>query len=253
MVIRRYVPIGSTPAAEIETLATERYPLGDRDPREVPVYGIAEAAHLLGMPVSKLRSWTMGPEKSFRPVIQIADPTPRHLSFYNLFEAYISNALRREHRISFRQLRQAIDVIAPYVDPSSRHPLAEHRFATIGVDLFIEAFGRLAGLKSPNQLEMRSVLESYLKRVDRDKLGKVARFYPFTRSIRLTEPAAPRVVVIDPAVMFGRPVIRGTRVTTAIVHQRWKAGEDIAALSEDYSIPFGDIEEALSWERGKPA
>jgi uncharacterized protein (DUF433 family) len=233
----------------------------DQDPREVPAYAITEAARYLDMPSSTLRSWTTGQpyrgargeEKFFEPIIAIADPVRKYLSFFNLFEAYVCDALRREHHVPLQHIRAGIDLIAIEIDPGSKHPLIEYEFATAGLSLFVEAFGKLIGVKSPAQETMRSVLETYLKRVDRDNFGKVMRLYPFTRSIRLTEQEAPRIVVIDPTVMFGRPVITGTRVTTAMVHQRWKAGEGVEALAEDYSRPIPEIEEALRCEHAETA
>ena len=229
---------------------------GDRDPREIPAYGIAEAARYLDIPVSTLRSWTMGQTYTYRgqpnffePVIEIADLLRKYLSFYNLFEAYICDALRREHKVSLGQIRSAITLIETKLDPSSKHPLVEQQFATVGVNLFIEWYGELVGVKNPDQGTIRSVLEGYLKRVDRDRFGKVTRLYPFTRAPRIAED--PRVVVIDPTVMFGRPVIAGTRVATAMVYQRWKAGEGIQTLAEDYARPIPEIEEALRCENAE--
>ena len=128
---------------------------GDRDPREVPAYGISEAARYLDMPASTLRSWTMGQpyrvgtqQKFFEPIIDIADSERRYLSFFNLFEAYICDALRREHRVSLQQIRTARQLIETRIDPGSRHPLVEYRFATVGLDLFIDAYGELIGVKS---------------------------------------------------------------------------------------------------------
>jgi len=190
-----------------------------------------------------------GEESFFEPVIDIADPARKYLSFYNLFEAYICDALRREHKVSLGQIRDAIKLIETEIDPTGGHPLVEQRFATVGVKLFIERLGELIGVRNPNQTTMRSVLEGYLKRVDRDKFGKVMRLYPFTRAPRL--PEAPRIVVIDPTVMFGRPVITGTRVATAMVYQRWKAGEGIEVLAEDYARPIPEIEEALRCENAE--
>lgn len=229
---------------------------GDRDPREIPAYGIAEAARYLDIPASTLRSWTLGQpykyrgqENFFEPVIEIAEPRQKYLSFYNLFEAYICDALRREHKVPLGQIRSAIKLIETRLDPSGKHPLVDQRFATVGVNLFIEWYGELIGVKNPDQSTLRSVLEGYLKRVDRDKFGKVMRLYPFTRTPRVAED--PRVVVIDPTVMFGRPVITGTRVATAMVYQRWKAGEGIQTLAEDYARPIPEIEEALRCENAE--
>src|SRR2546426_5015672 len=203
---------------------------GDRDPREVPAYGMSEAARYLDIPVSTLRSWTIGQayrwrnqNRFFAPVIQIADAEKRLLSFWNLFEAYVADALRVEHKVSLQKIRTAIQFIRK-TDPESRHPLVEARFATAGVELFIEHSGELLGITSSGaQLAMRECLERYLKRVERDKFGRVARLYPFTRSQRADE--TPKIVVIDATVLFGRPVIVGTRIATAVVYERWKAGE----------------------------
>ena len=249
------------PGREVTTLALEElgfHLYGDRDPHEIPAYGIAEAARYLGIPLSTLRSWTLGQAytyrgegKRFEPVIEIADPTRKYLSFYNLFEAYICDALRREHRVSLGQIRDAIRLIGTRLDPHGKHPLVEQRFATVGVSLFIEWYGELIGVKDPDQRIIRAALEGYLKRVDRDRFGRVMRLYPFTRAPRI--PDDPRVVVIDPTVMFGRPVIAGTRVATVMVYQRWKAGEGVQALAEDYACLIPEIEEALRCENAEIA
>ena len=100
-------------------------------------------------------------------------------------------------------------------------------------------------------MAIRECLERYLKRVDRDRVGRVARLYPFTRSLR--NEATPRVVVIDPIVLYGRPVIAGTRIATAIVYERWKAGESVRELAEDYQRETVEIEEALRCEHPQAA
>jgi uncharacterized protein (DUF433 family) len=230
---------------------------GSRDPRDVPAYGLLEAARYLGIPVSTLRSWTLGQRyrvrggaRFFQPLIEIADAERRFLSFVNLFEAHICDALRREHHVSLQRIRTAIEIIQKRY-PNSRHPLAEHRFATAGVDLFIEEYGNLIGLAQNGQLAMRDCLQRYLKRVDRDASGVVVRLYPFTRSSR--PPEAPRVVVIDPRVLYGRPVIAGTRIPTAMVYERWRAGESMERLAADYSRSRDEIEEALRCEQAQAA
>jgi len=51
-------------------------------------------------------------------------------------------------------------------------------------------------------------LEAYLRRVEWDKTGVVARLYPFTRK---RTPDEPKVIVIDPRISFGRPRYTGMR------------------------------------------
>jgi uncharacterized protein (DUF433 family) len=92
---------------------------------------------------------------------------------------------------------------------------------------------------------MKELLETYLKRVERDAKGIALRLYPFTRKRASEEP---RSVVIDPFVSFGKPVLAGTGIPTAIVAERYKAGESVGQLSADYGRLDLDIEEAIRCE-----
>jgi len=56
---------------------------------------------------------------------------------------------------------------------------------------------------------MKEMLEAHLRRVEHDKAGFAVRLYPFTRKRELDEP---RIVVIDPFISFGRPVVASASV-----------------------------------------
>jgi uncharacterized protein (DUF433 family) len=53
---------------------------------------------------------------------------------------------------------------------------------------------------------------------------------------------------MDPYVSFGRPVLAGTGITTAIIAERYKAGESIEELARDYDRVPHDIQEAIRCE-----
>jgi uncharacterized protein (DUF433 family) len=93
-------------------------------------------------------------------------------------------------------------------------------------------------------------MELHLQRVEWDRDGFVARLYPFTRSRRTQaeEGSQPRVVTMDPRVEFGRPVLKASAVPTAVIADRYKAGESIAELAEDYGEDPLNIEEAVRCE-----
>ena len=57
-----------------------------------------------------------------------------------------------------------------------------------------------------------------------------------------------KAVEIDPRLSFGRPVLVGTGIPTAVIAERYKAGETIAELAEDYHRTSTEIEEALRCE-----
>ena len=56
------------------------------------------------------------------------------------------------------------------------------------------------------------------------------------------------MVVINPAISAGRPVIVGTGLATQIIAERYKAGESVSDLANDYERPDEEIEEAIRCE-----
>jgi uncharacterized protein (DUF433 family) len=212
-------------------------------PDEVALYAVRDAARYLGVPPATLRAWVFG-QRGFRSVIRPADSRSRDLAFINLVEAHVLDGLRRQHRLSLEKVRTAMACLTR--EFRSDRPLIEHKLSTDGLDVFVELYGRLINASRENRLAIRRVLEAYLRRIEWDEHGRVARLYPFTRALEFDEP---RVVVIDPRVAFGCPVIAGTNIPTAIVTQRWKAGEPIEELARDYGRQTLEIEEALRCER----
>ena len=55
-------------------------------------------------------------------------------------------------------------------------------------------------------------------------------------------------IVIDPAIMMGKPVIRGTRITVELVLHKLAAGASEAELREDYpQLTTEDIRAAVAY------
>ena len=71
------------------------------------------------------------------------------------------------------------------------------------------------------------------------------RFFPFVERRSSTEP---KMIMINPAVSFGRPVIAGTGIPTAVIASRFHARESISDLAEEYGRTDQEIEEAIRWE-----
>ena len=55
-------------------------------------------------------------------------------------------------------------------------------------------------------------------------------------------------MVIDPRIAFGRLTIAGTGIVTDILKERYKAGDSIEDLAEDYDCDRLSIEEAIRCE-----
>ena len=211
----------------------------------MPAYTIPEAAHYLNIPVSTIRYWTTGKDSN-KGVIKpaLAEQRPVLLSFYNLIELHLLGVIRREHNVRLPVVRSAIKYLEKQFGIKD-HPLIRREMQTDGADLFIEHLGALVNISSNGQQEMRSMLDAALKRIERDDSGLPRKLFPFTRS----KPAeSPNVVVIDPALSGGRPVIAGTGLATEIITERFRAGESIKELARDYERTEEEIQEAIRCE-----
>lgn len=222
-----------------------------RDRRETPAYTYADASRFVRLPVATLRSWVTGRgylrqdgPAHFRPLIVPADA--HHLSFLNLIEAHVLKAIRRRYGVPMRTVRPALDYVGRELGVD--HPLAHAEFETDGVSLFVRRLGKLLNASQSGQVAMPDVLKLYLQRIEYDKEGLALRFFPYTRTTEQLD--QPQQIVINPAVMWGRPVIEGTRVDTAIVFQRYEAGESAQGIAEDLDLTIPQVEEAIRCEAG---
>lgn len=220
------------------------------DPRDQPAYGLAEAARYLKLPVATLGAWTCGRqyptaqgEGQFRPLIRPASRRPPLLSFSNLIEAHVLRALRTEHGVSVKALREAV-CFAEQTLEIERLLLRPELRADAG-RIFLDRYGELINLSASGQLAMRQVLNAHLKRITWDDRFPI-RLHPFVLG-DATDAGMP--IAIDPRISFGRPVVLSRGVSTAAIVGRIDAGESVADIAADYDLSQEDIEHAVLYER----
>ena len=187
------------------------------DARHAPLYSIPECARYLGLPASTLRRWvaagTAGDAAGPEPPVFTAGTQPIALSFTNLAELHTLAALLRNDKRPWPEVRKELARL--YGAERGSHPLAREEFA---------------GANPGGRLEY-------------DAAGFAKRFYP-----PVPGGADSRVVVIDPAISFGRPVIAGTGVRTAVVASRVNAGESLCDVADDYLLQPRQVKDALRYE-----
>jgi uncharacterized protein (DUF433 family) len=215
------------------------------DPRNAPLYTIAEASRYLRIAPSTLTSWVkgnvyyaQGARMRSAPLITPPEGSGQ-LSFLNLLEAFLIEAIRKDYRISAQKIRDTQQYLATDRD----HPvsLAEAELRTDGIELYIEDMGRLLCATMRGQLGMRDVLQPFLERIVR-RDGKPFKLFLVTRG-DLRD--SPKRIEVDPRISFGRPVITGTRIDAKSISDRYMAGESPRAIAEDYDINEDDVNEAI--------
>lgn len=219
-------------------------------PVDLPLYSIPDAAHHIRVPVDTIRSWVSGrsyPTNSgsrlFAPVVERPEGGGGLLSFRNLVELWVLRAIRNDHQIPLPRVRRAVAYLRDAYGLA--HPLADQVMHTDGASLFIDQFGQLINIGESGQLAMKKILEIYLERIDRDSEGLVRRLFPFSSDDAISR----RVIMIDPAVRFGRPCIAGTGIPTMLVADRFLGGEGIVELAIDFGVTDDVIAEAIRYEQ----
>jgi uncharacterized protein (DUF433 family) len=221
----------------------------EKYPHEVPAYGVSEAARYLKIAPATLRSWAIGRtyprgggKGFFQPLFTLADRDAHLLSFGNLVEAHVLRALRTEHGISVKDLREAIRYAEKEL--GVKRLLLSPKLRTAERALFLRKYGTLINLSRAGQLAMEEVLEAHLKRVEW-RMDVPLKLYPFVTD----ESPQARIISIDPSVQFGRPVLAARGVSTAIIVERVDAGENIDDLARDYGLDAEEIKTAIVYER----
>lgn len=211
------------------------------DLREIPAYGIIEVADYLRIPRKTVEYWVSG---GTSPLIYVPRLDPPRFSFMNLLECHILSAMRWKG-VKVRKVRSALRFVQSKWP--SEHPLLEQLFQTDGVDLFISHLpDEIINVSAGGQLGFKTILETFLERIELDVSGIAAKFFPFVEEKKRNEP---KIIEINPAISFGRPVIAGTGITTDIIAARFAARESVAALAKEYGRIPQEIEEAIRWAR----
>jgi uncharacterized protein (DUF433 family) len=124
---------------------------------------------------------------------------------------------------------------------NAQRPLLDEQFAARGAELFVDRLGKIINMSRDGQVEMADLIRVYLSRVERDPHGLPVKLFPFAGA----QPGVdqPRSVVIDPAVGFGRPVLAGTAIPTAVLVEQFKASD----LPRDLAHEYGVSEEAVRY------
>lgn len=219
-------------------------------PRDVPRYTIAQAARYVGLSPATLRSWVRGriyprrgePARS-EPLIK----APDLLSFSNLIEAHILRALRRDEDVRMSVLRTAL-AQAEEEYKIDRLLLSE-QLRTAAGEVLLEQYGKLINLGRAGQLALRHYFDAHLKRVGWDAQGNPSQFFPgFVSVLTLPVQEIPRLIVIDPSVSFGKPVLasrQGIRVSAIV--SRIDANEDEEEIARDYGIERREVDAAIDF------
>lgn len=211
-----------------------------------PRYSTFEVARYVGVPESTLRFWVVGRPYPKRtggrgfsgPLINGPDNSD-HLSFVNLVEAHILQCIKFDHDIGPKEVRKTLDYLSQELN--SDHPLIEYEFTTHGSALLVRELEKLLSASSWGQYNFPEILEDKLEDVEwRD--GKLFRLFPRSKDTK-------RLIVMNPSLSSGRPVVSGSGVLASVIWRRHQGGESIETLARDYRLEPKAIKAAVEFTK----
>ncbi|TMA29617.1 MAG: DUF433 domain-containing protein [Deltaproteobacteria bacterium] len=220
---------------------------GAESPEELPAYTAVRAAQIVRLSPSTLRLWASG-DGEHNALFAPAQDSPLTLSFSNLVESFVLASMRRVHGVSMQRVRKALTYVGKKL--GVQRPLIHARFRTDGVRLFVDHANQLLEVSSEGQAALREILDASLERIEWGR-EVAARLYPWVRAD--LHGAQPKSIVIDPRRGFGQPIIAGTGIEARIVTERYRAGESVAELAQDYRLDAEKIEDAIRCETSEAA
>jgi len=219
-------------------------PRGDK--RELPRYTAKEVANYIKLPESTVRAWFFG-QPNFQPLLVPASDLVRRLSFFNIVEAHALSWTKQKYPgIRATSIRAALEYVREKF-PQYQRPLVTKKFSTDGKHLFIDRLqseeanqqeGAPVNASKWGQLALPIVSE-YLELIEYDEQDLARMLYPQRGG---------KIVVINPSVSSGRPVVKNTGVLASIIWQRaMRAHEPIDRLARDYRLDPSEIEAAINY------
>jgi uncharacterized protein (DUF433 family) len=213
---------------------------------ERPVYGISEAAGLLGLRPDRARAWVDGYERQgsfYAPVIREERTGDEVLTWGEFVELGYLREYRRKG-VPLQRLRPVIDELRR--EFNTPYPLATAKPYLYGKELVLKLQEKndipraiAIVVASGQTIAFADEANRFLKKVEFDPPadGDVRRLYP-------AGTASP--VVIDPLLRFGRPTVQG--VATERLWELFDAGESVATIADGYELAEDLVKSAVAYE-----
>lgn len=212
-----------------------------RERLTTPAYRLLEAARYARTTNGTIRNWER--LQGNRLTVVTGRREGEALSYMQLIEVGVVARMRKA-KVTLDRIRAAREYLAE--EFNSPFPFAQYRFKTDGKSLFMDYDQivpadkeKLLDVNERGQLAWTPILGDLLQEFEYDAgLGTVLRW----KVAGVDNP-----ILIDPRIAFGSPHVGG--IPTWVVRDRWRAGEGVGDIAEDYDLPIDLVTAALRFER----
>jgi uncharacterized protein (DUF433 family) len=161
------------------------------------------------------------------------------ISFLQLAEIVVVSRFRHRN-VRLERLRRAHRYASDELN--IEYPFAWLKLQTDGAHVLsvfqeLEPGERLISLDQYGQFTLPGDVVKTLELFDYEE-EFAARWFPIGRDVP---------IVIDPRFGAGRPTIPDRRLTVETIYKRWKAGQNMKFIADDFKLPFYKVEATLRY------
>lgn len=203
----------------------------------VPLYTIAEAAQYVGLPYSTLQSW-INPGGGKEPLVTslARKGYDASIPFIGLAEAFVLQAARGAG-VPRHRIRPGVEAVR--TELGLEHVLASRLLYTDGAELLVRYAAEDEDLEVA-RTRQRQLTETVMHQL------RLITYAGDGYAARLQLPGyGPADVIVDPAVAFGYPVVKGKGARVKDVLERFWAGEGLHAIAYDFELKEEAVEALL--------
>ena len=219
------------------------------------LYPLAQAARLVGVECRTVRRWLKGYSWRYRDGRSSSGPlwklrysndeelgSEQVLSFHDLLELRCVAEFAK-HGVSLAVIRATIEAAQVRFGD---YPLHSKRFLTDGKRIFLEAVERLSD--DPKLIDVRRG-QFVFDAVIRPSLFAGIE-YDHSQALRWFPVPKRTVIVLDPQVQFGEPIVAGTGVPTDALAAAFRAeGDNAQRVARLYRVKPEAVRAAVAFER----
>jgi uncharacterized protein (DUF433 family) len=210
------------------------------------VYDLSEAARLAGLRRGRVKEWFEGRSGRFspRPVFESDYELVNGdmaISFLDLIEVCIAGKLREATPpVSLQHIRKVHQKLAR--DYGESHPFCSREIYHSAGKIFTRQLDDQANnaVIEPltNQLYLDNIILPFLEKIDYNTVTRLAERW------RIAD-----MVVIDPAICFGKPIVEEVGIATSILASAYYAnGKDAHRVARWYGVQSVHVEAAAAFE-----
>lgn len=209
---------------------------------QTPSYTVKEAARFARTSPQTISNWQK--ISGNKPGAISSREPGSALTYMQLIEVGVVAAMRKAG-VPLKAIRSARDYLSTNFD--SRFPFVEYRFKTSGKDLIVASEdlrkadkNKLVVVSESGQYAWREILQQLLQEFEytAEENGSVVRWNVAGRD---------QPIIIDPRIAYGSPSVSG--IQTAVIANRWKSGDTVEDIAEDFELQKSVIMSALHFEK----